>query len=423
MPFINPFTYGGGVKFNVHAVHELPTSAKSDDIYLVFPYDTQQKTRTFTPSIATDSTSYLHCGVVKITPKTATAESVVCKDVSSGTTLSSSITCEVGDLIVAQIVVRSSLTLPNGWTLLRTIPAISGDSTSQTLSFAYKIATSTTETLTVTQSSSNRIYINLIRVKNADSIIYVSEAEKALQGNMISSAVLRSAGLYIWGVSSTLWSSTVPYGDWTYEPTTLAYSSLDDANYAPRLGTFVETLDDVEQPPLPDVSNIKALAVLNDFDLTKGNIYPDNTVMLFCQNAGVLGTNKLHYGTKNLSLDIPISSTVAIVNHDGQQVRCSVQIYDTETNQWQESTYVQLPITISETIDFSSFFGTYLAPDLMAQLGLQDSVETSKDFENYAETLDFATFFGTHTAPDLIALLNLTETATYSKGGEPIPIT
>lgn len=422
MPFINPYQYGGGVKFNVHAVRELPPSAKSDDIYLVFPYDTQQKTRTFTPQSGTGS-SYLHCGVVKITPKTATAESVVCKDVSSGTTLSSSITCEVGDLIVAQIVVRSSLTFPNGWTLLRTIPAISDDSNSQTLSFAYKIATSTTETLTVTQSSSNRIYINLIRVKNADSIIYVSEAEKALNGNMISSSVLQSAGLYIWGVSCTLWVNTSPYGDWTYEPTTLAYSSLDDANYQPRLGTFVETLDDVEQPPLPDVSNIKALAVLNDFDLTKGNIYPDNTVMLFCQNAGVLGTNKLHYGTKNLSLDIPISSTVAIVNHDGQQVKCTVSVYNTETSEWQESTYVQLPITISETIDFSAFFGTYLAPDLMAELGLQDSPETTKDFENYTEALDFATFFGTHTAPDLIALLNLTETATYSMGGEPIPIT
>jgi len=173
---------------------------------------------------------------------------------------------------------------------------------------------------------------------------------------------------------------------------------------------------------LPDVSDIKALAVLNDFDLTKGNIYPDNTVMLFCQSAGVLGTNKLHYGTKNLSLDIPISSTVAIVNHDGQQVKCSVQIYDTETNQWQESTYVQLPITISETIDFSAFFGAHIAPDLMAELGLQDSLGTTKDFENYTETLDFATFFGTHTASDLIALLNLTETATYSLGGDPIPI-
>lgn len=30
------YTTEPGVKFNVHTVHELPTSAKSDDIYLVF---------------------------------------------------------------------------------------------------------------------------------------------------------------------------------------------------------------------------------------------------------------------------------------------------------------------------------------------------------------------------------------------------
>lgn len=178
-----------------------------------------------------------------------------------------------------------------------------------------------------------------------------------------------------------------------------------------------------EGTPLPDVSNIKALAVLDNFDITLGNIYPDNTVILFYKDNGTIGTNKLHYETKNLSFNMPISSTVAIVNHDGQQVKCSVQIYDTETGQWQESTYVQLPITLAETLDFTAFFGTYLAPDLMAQLGLQDSVETLTDFENCAETLNFATFFGTHTAPDLIALLNFTETATYSTGGEPIPIT
>lgn len=93
-----------------------------------------------------------------------------------------------------------------------------------------------------------------------------------------------------------------------------------------------------EGTPLPDVSDIKALAVFDNFDITLGNIYPDNTVVLFYKDNGTVGTNKLHYETKNLSLDIPISSTVAIVNHDGQQVRCSVQIYDTETNQWQEST-------------------------------------------------------------------------------------
>lgn len=417
------YTTEPGVKFNVHAVHELPTSAKSDDIYLVFPYDTQQETRTFTPSSGTGSAPYLHCGVMKITPKTAIAESVVCKDVSSGTTLSSSITCEVGDLIVAQIVVRSSLTLPNGWTLLRTIPAISGDDTSQTLSFAYKIATSTTETLTVTQSSSNRIYINLIRVKNADSIIYVSEAEKALQGNMISSAVLQSAGLYIWGVSSTLWLTTAPYGDWTYEPTTLAYSSLDDANYQPRLGTFVETLDDVEQLPLPDVSNIKALAVVNNFDQALGNIYPDNTVVLFCKNAGTIGTNLLHYKTKNLALDVPIVSTVSVVNHNGMQAKCDVYVYNTEEEQWQTSSYVQLPAAVTEIIDITALFGSPTVSNLVEELGIIDYCSTESKGVTYNEQLDLAVLFGTLTTSNLLNDLGLVEEATATTGTEVIPLT
>ena len=36
MAFQQLYTTEPGVKFNVHAVHELPPSAKSDDIYLVF---------------------------------------------------------------------------------------------------------------------------------------------------------------------------------------------------------------------------------------------------------------------------------------------------------------------------------------------------------------------------------------------------
>lgn len=92
--------------------------------------------------------------------------------------------------------------------------------------------------------------------------------------------------------------------------------------------------------PLPDVSNIKALAVLDNFDKTLGNIYPDNTVVLFYKDNGTVGTNKLHYETKNLSFNMPFASTIAVVNHDGQQVKCTVSVYNTETSEWQESTYV-----------------------------------------------------------------------------------
>ena len=207
----------------------------------------------------------------------------------------------------------------------------------------------------------------------------MSEAEKALYGNMISSSVLQRAGLYIWGVSSSIWLTTAPYGEWTYEPTTLAYSSLDDANYAPRLGTFVETLDDVEQPPLPDVSNIKALAVLDNFDKTLGNIYPDNTVVLFYKDNGTVGTNKLHYETKNLSFNMPFASTIAVVNHDGQQVKCTVSVYNTETSEWQESSFVQLPILTGETLINWGNLENLDSLEVWSKIGLAENAQTVAD--------------------------------------------
>lgn len=105
-----------------------------------------------------------------------------------------------------------------------------------------------------------------------------------------------------------------------------------------------------EGTTLPDVSDIKALAVLDNFDKTLGNIYPDNTVVLFYKDNGTVGTNKLHYSTQNLSFNMPFASTIAVVNHDGQQVECTVSVYNTETSEWQESSFVQLPILTGETL-------------------------------------------------------------------------
>lgn len=178
-----------------------------------------------------------------------------------------------------------------------------------------------------------------------------------------------------------------------------------------------------EGATLPDVSNIKALAVVNNFDQTLGNIYPDNTVVLFCRNAGTLGTNLLHYKTKNLAFDIPIVSTVAVVNHNGQQIKCSVQTYNAETEEWQTSSYIQLPILLTEALDFSEFYNVQTTvPDLFANLGLADSYSTESETLQQNETLDFLTFFGTQTVPDLFVLLGLVEGAKYNTGGEDITI-
>ena len=166
---------------------------------------------------------------------------VVCNDVDSAATLDTTITCEVGDLILAQIIVRSVLTLPTGWTLLRTIPAVE-TSTNQTLSFAYKRATSTSETLTVTQATAGRIYTNLVRLSNAVSISYIQSCEKTGTGiKSISSTKPVTPNMVIWGASSSTWQSSSPYGDWTYTPSTLDYYSLPQASRQPRLGTFIDS--------------------------------------------------------------------------------------------------------------------------------------------------------------------------------------
>ena len=166
---------------------------------------------------------------------------VVCNDVESATTLDTTITCEVGDLILAQIIVRSALTLPTGWTLLRTIPAVE-TATNQTLSFAYKRATSTSETLTVTQATAGRIYTNLVRLSDAVSISYIQSCEKTGTGiKSISSTKPVTPNMVIWGASSSTWQSSSPYGDWTYTPSTLDYYSLPQASRQPRLGTFIDS--------------------------------------------------------------------------------------------------------------------------------------------------------------------------------------
>ena len=168
-------------------------------------------------------------------------QDVVCNDVDSATTLDTTITCEVGDLILAQIIVRSALTLPTGWTLLRTIPAVE-TTNNQTLSFAYKKATSTSETLTVTQATAGRIYTNLVRLSNAVSISYIQSCEKTGTGiKSISSTKPVTSNMVIWGVSSVTWNNSSPYGDWTYSPSTLDYYSLQQSTRAPRLGTFIDS--------------------------------------------------------------------------------------------------------------------------------------------------------------------------------------
>lgn len=175
-----------------------------------------------------------------------------------------------------------------------------------------------------------------------------------------------------------------------------------------------------EGTTLPDVSDIKTVALFAKFDSTLGNIYPDNTVVLFAYD-GEFGTATMTVDTKGLKVDMPIATGASVVNLNGLQVECDVAVY--LDGQWTTANYYELPLGVTELLDFATFFGTHTAPDIMAKLGLEESFSTHIGVNSYTDTFNIATFFGTYTAPDVIGSLNLTETATYSTGGEPIPIT
>lgn len=131
---------------------------------------------------------------------------------SSKTTLRAEIQCYVGDLVVAAIATRDTLTLSDGWTLVSTSGTNSTDTNNQRLSWAWKIAESTTESITVTQASEQRLYINMVALQGATGVVdsgysYLDEAAGSL-------TISKPEGLVLWGMTAPVWSTTTPYVGW-----------------------------------------------------------------------------------------------------------------------------------------------------------------------------------------------------------------
>ena len=174
-------------------------------------------------------------------PYTGNASAV---EVQSGTTLTSSVDCNVGDLVIAAIVVRSALTLSDGWTLIGTSTPIAGDNTNQTLSLAYKYAESTSESITVTQATANRIYINMCALQGAtgftdNGFVYDTATDTT------SFTITKPSGLVLWAASKPTWDSSKPYSQWQISNTS-PFTALDQATTQPRLALFYDQNNDTE---------------------------------------------------------------------------------------------------------------------------------------------------------------------------------
>ena len=126
-------------------------------------------------------------------------------EASSVTTLTTSVSCTVGDLIVATFEnFGGEFTLPSGWTLLGDSGAVVISQWTQRTGMAYKIAEATTERFTLTQASSGRMFTNLIAITGA-SIGTFSGFTKNETNNTITAA--KPQGLTIWTVSTMWWGS------------------------------------------------------------------------------------------------------------------------------------------------------------------------------------------------------------------------
>lgn len=122
-------------------------------------------------------------------------------NISSGTTLTTSVSCAVGDLVVATFIIRgNTYSLSDGWTLIGLSEVVG--TANQRTGLAYKMATNTTESLTITQDRSDRIYTNLVAITGA-SIGTFSGFTTKPTGKSIT--MNRPNGLVLWAVSSSVW--------------------------------------------------------------------------------------------------------------------------------------------------------------------------------------------------------------------------
>lgn len=224
--------------------------------------------------------------------------SAVATEVTSDTSLTASINCEIGDLIIASFVIRSDLvSLSDGWTLIETsknvIEINSRGTTNQTLSFAYKYATASTERLVVTQTTAARIYINMVAISDVDALKnegfqYQNNAE--VDDTSYVTCARPEEKVIIWGATRVMWDSSL----WSASNESILVQSGDSSQ--PRL--------------------LLAIDISNDESVTFTSSLTNTTDAYLC---GALSVKlKPHYGFERVgSSEASLMSTQIVIPADG----------------------------------------------------------------------------------------------------------
>lgn len=166
----------------------------------------------------------------------------LCKEASSSVSLASVIKPYFRGYVLATVTTRSVTTFSDGWELLSEGTEITSGSSNQRMYFlSKKVEEDEDCTITVTQESSNRIYINLIAFQNSKGFQYHTGYEDASSTEAASIEVERPTQRYlVWGCSAISWTTSGTVS-WVCE----GLVAINSSSSQPRQANFVDFSNDV----------------------------------------------------------------------------------------------------------------------------------------------------------------------------------
>ena len=157
------------------------------------------------------------------------------------TSLTINIPSTIGKLVVLAVTVRSNITsITSGWTLLTSSPNLVEGGVPQTNYIYYKIATSTTESVTVTQTSSVRIYLTGVCFNT--TTIPTADSSMSVLSSTFDSTITYTKPLnkcYVVVISTYYWTTSSPFPLYVSVPNVFKNFQLGTTTQS-RLGVFVD---------------------------------------------------------------------------------------------------------------------------------------------------------------------------------------
>jgi hypothetical protein len=263
----------------------------------------------------------------------------------SDTSASLSVSAEAGDIVLATVSLRSSSTVPTGWTEIYRSEV--GGSNQYLVLATKEVISDGLVTYTATQSSLGRIMINLITVRNAK----VKHApEFTVVGNFTGAVSVPNKQVgekLIWCMSATVWKST-GYNSWQTSPDDLQLVDFVSSDPPPRQANFIDLGEGeaTDRKFIPAASNetsvfITAVKLLEEVDSYKAvEISPIK----------ITGQYRVRWQEdKPTGTDITIEYTTGTVQGEWLEVS-NGEVITSDTNMWFRITLETTDTSVTPTL-------------------------------------------------------------------------